>query len=166
MLYIVGKRKDLAVGDTSSYLQCTECVPLQTYIVVSDVLSAPQGDTAGSVGCVHEISERGLQPKKALPNGKFPWGRMSPRYQATLCGHGNLKPRCLKLHTLLWQTSSASSPFTKLQWSSWMSWGTTGKTCVTAAWSRDTQAAIGGKKDPYGKAVTVWTLWICIRLLL
>ena len=52
------------------------------YIVVTDVLSASQGDAAGSVGCVHEISERGL------PNGNFPRGRMSPRYQATLCGHG------------------------------------------------------------------------------
>ena len=78
MLYIVGKRKDLAVGDTSSYLQCTECVPLQTYIVVSDVLSAPQGDTAGSVGCVHEISERGLQPKKHFPTGNSPGEECPP----------------------------------------------------------------------------------------
>ena len=39
------------------------------YIVVSDVLSVPQRAAAGSVGCVHEINERGLQPKKHFPTG-------------------------------------------------------------------------------------------------
>ena len=37
--------------------------------------------------CMWNQWERTLT-KRALPNGKFPRGRMSPRYQATLCGHG------------------------------------------------------------------------------
>ena len=99
--------------------------------------------------CVSNQQERN-STKRALPNGESPKGKMSPRWQATLCGHGSLKPRFLTLPPQLsccWQTSLAISPFIKLQWSLWMSWGTTSNSCVTAC-SGTARQPLVTRKDP------------------
>ena len=147
------------------WLQSTECITLLMYIVVSDVLSVPQRAAAGSVGCVHEINERGLQPKEYFPTGNPPGEECPP----------GGRQHCVDMAASsqgVWTASTAQLLLADLF--SFKSFHWIAVVCMDElrdyqqdlcySWSRDTQAAIGGKNRL--PRVKLWLCGICIRFLL